>query len=230
MAEPILLLGKSGTGKSSSLRDLPPAQTIVFRPNSKTFPFGNEGYVIGQNLIITSELDTIRGTIDAISNQAPNVKYVVLEDFTHFFSARIFSDKFLARKNGGEAFQRWTDFAASVFDALFKNIEKWREDMYIIIVHHTEIKDDGTVGFKSAGKLLDNSIDVPSYFNFIFHSVTIDKDEGTDYMFQTNQGAGRLAKSFPGMFELYERNNLAPMLDKIDKVRLGTLNLKASFR
>ena len=39
MAEPILYMGKSGTGKSSALRNLPSEETIVVSPNSKSFPF-----------------------------------------------------------------------------------------------------------------------------------------------------------------------------------------------
>ncbi len=121
-----------------------------------------------------------------ISAGAPHIKQVVIEDFTHFFSARIFSPKFLARTQGGDAFQRWNDFGASVFQALFAKAQDLRPDLYIIVLHHTEVKDDGSIGFRSAGKLLDNVIDFPSYFNYIFHGVTVQKEKGVTYKMLTN--------------------------------------------
>lgn len=228
MAEPILYIGPSGCGKSTSLRNLPSKETVVIKPNAKSFPFpgGDVNYVEGQNLIISAELDSIAPTIQYINDNKPEIKYVVLEDFTHTFSARIFSPNFLSRNSGGEAFQRWNDFGASVFQAIFAKSHTWRSDLYIVVIHHTEIKDDGTIGFKSAGKLLDNTIDFPSYFTYIFHGVVQQADTGVNYLIQTNKDSIRQAKTPYGVFPLYIPNDMKVILDRITEYRQGKLQIE----
>lgn len=225
MAELILVMGDSGTGKSTSLRNLNPAETIVISPNAKSLPFpgGKNKYnKANKNMVKSTNLDALQNTFIAISEKRPEVKTVILEDFTHFFSARIFDPEFLSRNTGGEAFQRWNDFGASVFAALFAKTEDLREDLDIIVIHHTEVKDDGTVGFKSAGKLLDNTIMLPSYFTWIFHTLAIAGEQGSRYVFQTNVGGGRHAKSPMGAFdEIYVDNDMKSVLDVIHAYNKG---------
>lgn len=227
MAEPILYMGQTGCGKSTSLRNLPPEETIIIKPNAKSLPFpGADKYVQGTNLIVNAELDQIAPIIDHISANLPAVKYVILEDFTHTFSARIFSPNFLSRTSGGDAFQRWNDFGASVFGAIFAKSHLWREDLYIIVIHHTEIKEDGSIGFKSAGKLLDNTIDFPSYFTYIFHGVVQQTDAGVNYSVLTNKDSIRQAKTPYGVFPMYVPNDMKAILDRITSFKKGELKIE----
>lgn len=229
MAEIILYEGKSGCGKSTSLRNLDPAKTVIISPNGKSLPFPKSGeYKKGVNRIITSELDLIQPTIDKI-NAMPHIDTVVIEDFTHYFTARILSPKFLARTTGGDAFQRWNDFGASVFQSIFAKAEQWREDLMIVVLHHVEVKEDGTIGFKSSGKLLENVVDPVSYCNYVFHGVVeTSKDNVTRYLMQTNRDAVREAKTVAGCFpEARVSNDMAKVLERIREYKKG--NIKATF-
>lgn len=230
MAEIVLYEGKSGCGKSTSLRNLDPQKTVIISPNGKSLPFpkGNQ-YIKGKNRIITSELDQIQPTINIINKDMPHVNVVVIEDFTHFFTARILSPKFLARNTGGDAFQRWNDFGASVFQSIFAKAEEWREDLMIVVLHHVEVKEDGTIGFKSSGKLLENVVDPVSYCNYVFHGVVItEKDGKTRYLMQTNRDAIREAKTVAGCFtEARIPNDIAKVLNRIREYKAG--NVEATF-
>ena len=76
-------MGKSGTGKSTSLYNLPPAETFIIKPNNKglTFPGGEKHYSAkNMNLHQTSELDNLQSLIRNISEKALHIKYIVLED------------------------------------------------------------------------------------------------------------------------------------------------------
>jgi len=231
MAEVALYIGESGCGKSTALRNLDPAKTVIISPNAKSLPFpkGPE-YKIGQNLIQTKELDAIAEVITHISENMPNVNLVVIEDFTHMFNARIFSPKFLSRNTGGEAFARWNDFGASVFDAIIAHQLEWRKDLIVLVLHHVELKETGTIGFKSSGKLLDNTIQVPSYVNYQFHGFTAAQENGTvSYKIRTQTDGVRDAKTPPGLFEAVIPNDVAPLMDKMRKYITGELKINPVY-
>ena len=87
MAKAILLEGLSGTGKSTSWRNIPPEQAMVIRPNTKDLPFpGSKAKYkaldsktgIG-NVITTSSLNEIPQWLKWI-NQAKHIKYVLIDD------------------------------------------------------------------------------------------------------------------------------------------------------
>ena len=235
MAKLILYMAPSGSGKTSSLRNLEPKTTMIMSPNGKPMPFpgGAKNYVRGRNLFVNNNLTggsadpqnalerlDLREFVAQVSKNATHIKTLVIEDFTHFFSARIFSDDFLSQNSGNAAFQRWNQFGADVFQSLFED-STLREDLYVVVLHHTEIKDDGTHGFKSSGNLLDKTIDVPSYFTYVFHGVTKSGDNGTEYLMQTNKDATRQAKTPPGLFDKYVRNDMKEVLERITAYNNG---------
>ena len=229
MAELVLYQGKSGVGKSTSLRNLDPAKTVIISPNGKSLPFpkGSE-YKIGKNRIMTNELDSIQGVIQHVNDSMLEVNTVVLEDFTHYFTARILSPAFLARNKGGDAFQRWNDFGASVYQSVFSMAEQWRDDLIIVVIHHVQLNEDGTIGFKSSGKLLENVVDPPSYFNYVFHGVVEMTDAGPRYMMQTNKDAILEAKTVAGAFpEFRIFNDMQKVLTRIREYQAGSV--KATF-
>jgi len=229
MAELLLYMGPSGCGKTTSLRNLPPKETVIITPNSKSFPFpgADKNYIQGDNLIIKEELDDLQGIMQHISDNKPETKVVVVEDFTHFFSARIFSPAFLARNSGGEAFARWMDFGASVYQSLFAKAQTWRSDLTIVILHHTEVKNDGTIGFKTAGKLLDDTIDVPSYLTWIFHGRVLEVEGKIKYVMQTNKDTVHQAKSPYGVFpELLIPNDLNTVINRIRAFKQGKIKIE----
>lgn len=240
MAELILYMGNSGVGKSTSLRNLPPKDTIILTPNGKSLPFPKGAqYIRGTNLFINNNLkggsDDPKNELEKLDLQEfirqvaqhTKVKYLVIEDFTHFFSARIFSEAFLAQNSGNAAFQRWNQFGADVFQSLFEDAQNLRDDLYIIVLHHTDVKDDGTIGFKSPGRLLDNTIDVPSYFVYVLHGVVEESDQGASYLIQTNKDTVRQAKTPYGCFtELRVPNDLSQVLDRITKFRNGEIKVE----
>ena len=240
MAELVLYMGKSGTGKTTSLRDLPPSETIILTPNGKSLPFPNGSqYVRGKNLFVNNNLkdgsDKAQNPLEKLDvadfleqvSKNTKAKYLVIEDFTHFFSARIFSENFLSQNSGNAAFQRWNQFGADVFQSLFETSQNLRDDLYIIILHHTDVKEDGTIGFKSPGKLLDNSIDVPSYFTYVLHAIVQDGDNGTRYLVQTNKTAVLQAKTPYGCFtEPQIPNNMLNIIQRIDDFRKGKVKVE----
>lgn len=130
MAENILYMAASGSGKTTSIRNFPVEQTMLITPNTKSLPFpgGDVKYPIGTKRIITNKLKgdstlpqsdfghfSLYALLKGISDKRPEIKYIVIDDFTHFFSARIFSQTFLAEGKGKNPYERWNVFGADVF-------------------------------------------------------------------------------------------------------------------
>ena len=222
MAEAILYLGESGVGKTTSMRNLDPKQTLIISPNSKSLPFkgGDANYIPGTNLIRTNELTAVYGVLETVSKQLPHIKVVVLDDFFHFISARIFNPVFLARTKGNDAYAKWNELGADVFNTIFSKAQDLRQDLYIVVMAHTAVKEDGTVSIKTAGKLMDNTIDIPSYFSYIFHGLIQEDDKGVNYVVQTNRNSIYHAKTPMGAFpSLYIPNDLNTIIKTINEYR-----------
>lgn len=229
MARAILVEGLSGTGKSTALRNLPPKQTLLITPNGKQLPFpgARKNYVpvdpaTGQgNVFVTDQLNDIRGHLQW-ADKVTKFKYVVIDDLSHFFSARIMDPDFIAKSSGGAAFAKWNVFGSDVFNAMFATFPSLREDMTIIVNQHTSLDDMGQYTFKSPGKLLTNVIDPVSYFTYVIHSMLTKGDNGMKYQFIVNNDGVHEAKTPMGcMPEMYMDNDIFAVIQYIEKYENG---------
>ena len=224
MAEIILYMGESSVGKSTAMEGLDHLTTYLITPNSKSLPFrgGNRRYVEGVNRNTTNLLNDVFTILRYVSEHLIHVKTVVVEDYFHFISNRIFEQEFLDATSGNEAFGKWNVLGADVYHSLFAYIATLRADLDIVVITHTEIKKNGMVGIKTAGNLMDHTIDVESHFSYVFHGRAIEDKGVVHYLIQTNRSGSYRAKTPRGCFsELYVPNNLRSILDTIAAYRDG---------
>jgi hypothetical protein len=102
----------------------------------------------------------------------PDIKYLVLPDFTHFISNILSSKAFITRKAGGEAFQRFWELAADALNTFLNNIAKLREDLIVIIEFHSQF-DTYTNKFNifvPGGNMLTEKFKIDSYFDLLLYS------------------------------------------------------------
>lgn len=229
MAKIIIVEGKSGTGKTTSLRNLPPNETFILSPNGKglSFPGWKKKFIPFANgkgnLMRVKDLKELKTRIIQVATGAPHIKYLVLDDYTHYFNERIFSDKFMAQNAGGAVFERWAIFGADVYKSFWKDAGGLRDDLTIIVNHHTAINQDGSIGFKTVGKMLEEKIDCPSIVEFILHTRVLDGENGKmSYKFMTNTDGVHEAKTPMGMFsEQFIDNDIYAVIQTIDKYENG---------
>ena len=200
----ILCEGKSGSGKSTSLENLPPETTILFSPNGKPLPFrgARKMYIEGKNQFTTSSLTKLKAFLETTPKAKPKTEYIVIDDFTHFFNSRVMDASFIAQNSGNAAFAKWNIFAADVFAVIKEATESLPDTIKaVIIMHHTQLNDDGVQAFQSSGKLLEQTINVVSYFTYVLHSLVRPIDEGNvEYGFLTNADGLHEAKTPKGCF------------------------------
>lgn len=225
----ILVQGPSGEGKSRSWLNMDATKTFVISPNGKPFPFRgakkkyttwNSTTGVG-NVIITNELNDLAGALEYI-NSAPHIKYILLDDFSHYFSTRVMSPDFIAQNSGNAAFAKWNVFGSDVQNAIFSVAQNLRDDLTIVINHHTDMGDDGVFRFRTSGNLLKKVIDPVSYFTYVFHTY-VTRDAGvTKYQFITNVDGQHEAKSPEGCFDsLYIPNDIKLVIDTIENYENG---------
>jgi len=234
MIESILIQGEPGTGKSTSLRNIPAKGTLVLKPNNKPFPWkGGDSTFKEQGGVIMMSKD-LKGIYNAVykglsgDNPSKTVfQQIIIEDFSHFLGATLMSDRFRARESGNEAFKRYSDLAADIYHSLFDSVmdaetflktsEKKNEDAKVIVINHTEEDMRGKRKFKTAGKLLEKEIMPVSHFRIALHSLSIEGPTPEQrYKFLTQDTAQYEAKSPMGMFETeYIPNDLWAALETI---------------
>ena len=217
MAEVIIIEGPSGTGKSTSLRNIDPKlmNAALIVPNSKPLPFRGGDAKWGKRKILVTEMNDISKAVDNLVQAG--VKNIIIEDFSHYFNTRILSDDFMSKSSGSATFERWKHFARDVMKALFLKAPKMPADVRIIVMHHVDRTEDNFHKFKIFGRLLGDNLDPVSYVRIVLHTTILPDKKGDDrFVFQTQQDALKEAKSPMGMFtEMYIPNDLAEVIKAI---------------
>jgi len=217
----ILVQGISGSGKSTSWENIPHEEAYIITPNSKPLPFRGSAKKYNEtnkNIKVTNQFTDVPKILKAISDSLPNVKYVLIDDYTHFQNARMMSDSFVANKG----FDKWNIFGKDIFNTLTGVTETLRDDLFIVYNSHVEQKENGDVSFKSSGKLLENTIDPVSYFTYVFHTDVQTKADKVEYRFLTNNNGSKQAKTPKGMYsELYIPNDMMEVIKTIKAYNEG---------
>ena len=221
MAKTILICGRTGTGKTTSIRTLDPSETVIFRVIKRTLPFKFAG-IYGKeqkNMYDTPTYeDVIKGL--AWANKQDNVKNIVITDGTYIIRQEYFK---LAAQKG---YDKYTGFAMHM-QQILKAIQECRDDIKVFMEYHVEsnVTDAGATEYKpsTVGKLLDNQYNILENVDIVLFSNPEYEDKQIKYGFYTNRtidraGAEIPAKSPMGMFEeLFIPNDLQFVSDQIDK-------------
>lgn len=235
MANQIATVGSHSTGKTSALRTLPSEEVFIISPTKADLPWGGSSskYKVydpktkGGNMMITNNLSHIPLIMKEVSNNMPHIKYLVIDDITHFFNKYTTGEQFRAKGKTKDSWSRWGDFGADALEALMNNVNSLRDDLWIIYHFHAEqYMENGSEKLKiqTPGKLLENEFSIPSYFNYIFYSKVepYDKDNPKKdrYFFVTNDDGYFAAKTPMGAFdEMYVPNDYKLIIDRIQEYK-----------
>ena len=83
MANVCLIMGASGTGKSTSIKSLDPKETIIFNVLKKKLPFKGSSSLYNtesKNMFNVDSYETIVPYLQSIDKNVPNVKNIVVDD------------------------------------------------------------------------------------------------------------------------------------------------------
>lgn len=221
-AETIAIVGESGTGKSTSLRNLNPETTFIISTTGKPLPFRAwkkkyipikiEGKNVSGNYYVSSKWDQILKILQIIDKMMPHIKQVIIDDFQYVLSYE-FVDR--ATEVG---YTKFSELAQHAMEIL-RYSEKMREDCKMIFLTHSENVGDNVnpkYVIKTVGKLLSEKVTLEGLFTYIFFTKVDEGNSGRmEYKLITNNDGSCVAKTSLGMFEDLEIDN---DLDEIIKV------------
>ena len=183
MGIPVLVLGKSGSGKSASLRNFSPDEIGILNVASKPLPFkGGNKY----KKINNAGYGTI---LKALS--PPKLKTYVIDDSQYLMAF----DSFAKAKVTG--YGKFTDMAVNFYNLLQHIIRNTPDDTIVYLLHHVEETPSGGLKAKTIGRMLDEQLTIEGLFSIVLMAVN---NEG-QYMFVTHSDGTNSIKTPMGMFE-----------------------------
>ena len=151
MGIPVLVLGESGSGKSTALRNFDPAEIGIFNVASKPLPFRKKMMVVngaGYGTILKS-----------LSN--PKLKAYAIDDSQYLLAFEFFDR---AQETG---YGKFTELALNFRNLIQFVIMNTPPDVIVYFLHHTERRDDGVLKAKTIGKMLDEKLTVEGLFSIV---------------------------------------------------------------
>lgn len=201
MAKIIAVVGDTGTGKSTSIRTMDPKDTYIVSVAGKELPFKGSEKLYNReakNYKVVESASEILTLIRTLGKDYPNIKNVVIDDANYIMGFD------LVNKATETGYTKFSLLAKNMV-SLIQEVKKEREDLIVYYFTHLEEVEDGgeivSYKFKTAGKMLDNQINLPGLFTIVLYTVVETKGDKTVYGFATNRYQKYPAKSPQGMFE-----------------------------
>ena len=216
MSYACLILGESGTGKTCSLRNLDPKNTLLIQPVRKPLTFRSTGWKEikqkgdGNNILVCSNPQAIINCM-----HASPFDVIVVDDWQY-----ILASMYMAARNV-KGFDKFTEIGGAGFD-IAKAASELGENKRVYVLAHTTSDEFGNTRIKTLGKLLDDKIVVEGMFTTVLRTHV----ENGRYLFSTQNSGSDTVKSPMGMFsEQYIENDLAA-IDRVICDYYGITNEK----
>ena len=193
MGIPVLILGSSGSGKSTSLRNFEENEIGIFNVTGKPLPFRKK----------LPKVDNATYNVILQGLSKPKLKTYVIDDSQYLMAFESFDH---AKDTG---YGKFTNMALNFKNLITYIMAKTPPDVIVYFLHHVETDENGRLKAKTLGKMLDNQLTVEGLFTIVL----LCQVEGSEHFFITNSDGTNPAKSPMEMFEQRIDNDLK-MVDK----------------
>ncbi len=192
-----MTLGQSGTGKSTSMRNLNPSDVLLIQVVKKPLPFKSSGWSYFDketnkegNIFVTDQSASI---VNILQKTSRNI--IVIDDFQYIL-ANEFMRRVLDKETGNQAFAKYNEIAKSAWDILM-TASNLADNKRVYILAHTQEDENGRVKAKTIGKLLDEKITIEGLLTIVLRTHVINGQ----YVFSTKNNGLDTVKTPLGMFD-----------------------------
>lgn len=204
-------MGESGSGKTTSMRNLKPEETFYIDCDKKGLSWKGwkEQYSVeNKNYMQTSDTQTIMALLKKINDEQPQIKVIVIDTL----NAIMIDDEFNRMKEKG--YDKWQELAYSIYGIInMSNV--LRKDLTCILLMHSQTERDENTGekftrAKTSGRKLDKIV-VESKLTTVLLAKCIDGK----YIFETKNNNSTVKAPMGAFTEERIDNDIVKVLDAL---------------
>ena len=188
MGLPVLILGESGSGKSTSLRNFKKDELVIYNVAGKPLPFRG-----GTQL---NHADNVSYNTIMQNMSKKKFRCYVIDDSQYLLAFELFG------RVAEKTYDKFTEMAVHFYDLIQFVIRQMPPDCIVYFLHHTD-DIDGKVKAKTVGKMLNEKLTVEGLFSIVLMAKNMDGR----YIFRTHSDGRDTVKTPMGMFEEDEIDN-----------------------
>ena len=207
MGLPVLILGESGSGKSTSLRNFNKDELVIYNVAGKPLPFRG-GTQLNRD-------DNV--SYNAIMQNLSKKKFrcYVIDDSQYLLAFELFG------RVAEKTYDKFTEMAVHFYDLIQFVIRQMPPDCIVYFLHHTD-DIDGKVKAKTVGKMLNEKLTVEGLFSIVLMAKNMDGR----YIFRTHSDGRDTVKTPMDMFGQDEIDNDLKAVDTAIREYYGMKGLK----
>lgn len=209
MAIPVLIYGKSGSGKSRSLKFFDEDEILFVNVEGKTLPFRKK-----------FKYEMRSDSVDRIIEQLQKMpcKAAVIDDAGYIMTHHFMNNH--RNKAGNKSFEMYDDIADLMY-FLVKRIKTVKpEDKIVYIMLHEDVDDFGNTKIRTIGRLIDNKVCLEGMVTICLRCMS---DNGKHF-FSTQTTGSDITKTPEDMFSEPEIDNNLKLVDTTIREYYGMNN------
>ena len=197
-----LILGQSGTGKSTSLRNLNPSDVLLIQSIRKPLPFKSKDWKTltgeGGSIYVSDNAEQIIKVMKKCTRPI-----IILDDMQY-----IMANEYMRRAQE-TGFSKFTEIGKKTWD-IFNAASQLDDNKRVYILSHTEENDQGKTKIKTIGKMLDEKITLEGMVTVCMQTAIINDQ----YVFMTRNNGNNTVKTPIDMFDSEHIPNDLSMVDQ----------------
>lgn len=212
-----LILGESGTGKSTSLRNLNPEDVLLIQAVRKPLPFRSTGW----KPVIKGEGGSVYSTDESshiVAAMRRTTKPIIIIDDFQYVLANEFMRRVTDVESGNAAFAKYNEIARHAWDVLMQ-ASTLEDHKRVYILSHTSTDDFGKTKIKTIGKLLDEKIVLEGLVTIVLRTVVANGK----YLFSTKNSGADTVKS---PIDLFADDQIENDLKQVDSAICAYYNIE----
>lgn len=195
MGIPVLILGESGSGKSTSLRNFEEKEVTIFNTANKPLPFKKKLFVTKGKPTTAEQYQYMKAFMHQYKDKC---KTYIIDDSQYLMAFEMFEK---AKETG---YGKFTDCALNFYNLVQFVIQGLPDDVTVYFLQHVEQNEQGKIKAKTSGKMIDSQLSLEGLFSIVLYTVS----DGTSHKFITQSNGHTTAKSPMDMFPLEIDNDL----------------------
>lgn len=191
MGKFVIIYGRSGTGKSRSLKNFGKDELFLVNVEGKDLPFrGKFKYTM-----VSDNVDAIGEALQSMTTAS-----AVIDDCGYIMTHRFMREH--REATGNKQFTMYNDIADDIYK-LIRITKRLPDDKIVYFIFHEDTNDAGISIIRTLGKLLDSKVCIEGMATIVLHSMF----DGQTYYFKTQNSGSDIAKSPEGMFDAVDIPN-----------------------